>query len=649
MSKSRRRFLQTLPTAIAAGAAATSPASISARQAVPASDAVTTDALGMAQQLIGIDLPSVERESARPLVSRNRENYELIRKVAVPSETEPALAFRPPRPSATERGPSRTSPAARPTDTRRRQRLRPSIIDDLAFEPVTTLASLLASRQVSSTELTAMYLARLKRHDPTLHCVVTLTEDLALAQAAEADREIRAGRYRGPLHGIPYGIKDLFAAKGVLTTWGAKPYADQVFDYDATAVARLREAGAVLVAKLSTGELAVGDLWFRARTRNPWNPERGSSGSSAGPASATVGRARRLRRRHRDRRLDRVAGQRVRRRRPAADVWAHQPLRLHDAALDARQGRPAHAIGGRRGAGARGAARPRRPRRNRAGSAVSLERRARRQGTCASDTSSGSSTAPPRASDRPSSRSAPLLIRGSNGASIARPARRSFRHATRAAGGGDLRHAQRRSRRDVRRARANAARINELADKGPNGRANQLRASRFIPAVEYIRAQRVRTLLMQQMNALFETVDVFLAPSQSDSVTMTNLTGHPAVVLPGGFVDEMPVALMLTGKLWDEATLLRAAARSRPQQTGTSGIRDLGRRRASKQVRSVWPPSACQPYLPTSPPAYLPDSTCTTDRMLRWPATISADRSLLRYTFDSALSLALRSYLMTSN
>ena len=102
--------------------------------------------------------------------------------------------------------------------------------------------------------------------------------------------------------------------------------------------------------------------------------------------------------------------------------------------------------------------------------------------------------------------------------------------------------------------------INELADKGPNGRANQLRASRFIPAVEYIRAQRVRTLLVQQMNALFQSIDVFLAPSSSESVTMTNLTGHPAIVLPGGFVEGMPVAVMLTGKLWDEATLVRAAS-----------------------------------------------------------------------------------------
>jgi Asp-tRNA(Asn)/Glu-tRNA(Gln) amidotransferase A subunit family amidase len=166
--------------------------------------------------------------------------------------------------------------------------VRPARVEELAFAPVTTLGALVRGREVTSVELTRMYLERLKRYDPRLHCVVTLTEDLALAQAAEADREIANGRYRGPLHGIPYGIKDLFATKGILTTWGAQPYATQVFDYDATTVVKLREAGAVLVAKLSTGELAIGDLWFRARTRNPWDPERGSGGSSAGPAAATA-------------------------------------------------------------------------------------------------------------------------------------------------------------------------------------------------------------------------------------------------------------------------------------------------------------------------------------------------------------------------
>ena len=136
-----------------------------------------------------------------------------------------------------------------------------------------------------------MYLDRLKKYSPKLNCVVTLTEELALAQAAQADKEIRAGKYKGPLHGIPWGAKDLFATKGIPTTWGAAPYEKQVFDYDATVVERLRDAGAVLVAKLSLGALAQGDRWFRGQTKNPWNPDTssgGSSGSSAGPGSATA-------------------------------------------------------------------------------------------------------------------------------------------------------------------------------------------------------------------------------------------------------------------------------------------------------------------------------------------------------------------------
>ncbi len=403
-----------------------------------------------------------------------------------------------------------------------------------------------------------MYLGRLKRFDPTLHCVVTLTEEIALAQAAEADREIGAGRYRGPLHGVPYGAKDLFAAKGVLTTWGAKPYAEQVFDYDSTVVSRLREAGAVLIAKLSTGELAVGDLWFRERTRNPWDPDRGSSGSSAGPAAATsaglvgfavgtetggsivspasacgvvglrptYGRISRHGCMTLRWTLDKVG--------PLARSVADAALVLE--ALHGPDGRdetvpdiPFHWNGSRdikglrvgyleREFGVNPEAEDRQPaaaRRPFYEAAMELYRKA------------GATLVPV---------TLPTLPAAAIYAVLNAEAGAMFDELLRTGG------------------------INELADKGTNGRANQLRASRFIPAVEYIRAQRVRTLLVQQMNAVFESVDVFLASSQSDSVTMSNLTGHPAVVIPGGFIDGMPLALMLTGKLWDEATLLRAAA-----------------------------------------------------------------------------------------
>src|SRR5713101_5316543 len=147
---------------------------------------------------------------------------------------------------------------------------------------------LIRSKQVSSVELTEMYLGRLKRYNPRLLCAVNLTEDLALRQAREADHEIAAGRYRGPLHGIPYGIKDLAATKGYPTTWGAAPFKDRIIDMDATVVTRLNAAGAVLVAKLATGELALDDIWFGGQTKNPWDFSMGSQGSSAGPASATA-------------------------------------------------------------------------------------------------------------------------------------------------------------------------------------------------------------------------------------------------------------------------------------------------------------------------------------------------------------------------
>ncbi|HEY2856975.1 MAG TPA: amidase, partial [Terracidiphilus sp.] len=164
----------------------------------------------------------------------------------------------------------------------------PARIEDLAFAPVRDLAVLLKARKIASVDLTKMYIARLKRYDSLLHFVITLTEDRALAQAKKADEEIAAGKYRGPLHGIPWGAKDLLAVKGYPTTWGAGGYEHQSFDEDATVVQRLDGAGAVLVAKFTLGALAMGDKWFGGRTRNPWNPKQGSSGSSAGPASAVA-------------------------------------------------------------------------------------------------------------------------------------------------------------------------------------------------------------------------------------------------------------------------------------------------------------------------------------------------------------------------
>ena len=159
---------------------------------------------------------------------------------------------------------------------------------EIAFLPAHRLSALIKARKITSTELTKIYLERIKRLDPTLLCAVTIMEEQALAEAAKADADLKAGKYHGPLHGIPYGVKDLFSTKGVRTTWGSKDFENRVIDDDAEVVIRLRNAGAVLIAKLATGLFAQGDQWYRGRTNNPWDIRRGSSGSSAGPASATA-------------------------------------------------------------------------------------------------------------------------------------------------------------------------------------------------------------------------------------------------------------------------------------------------------------------------------------------------------------------------
>ena len=219
-------------------------------------------------------------------MNRNLDSYDAVRKIDVPLDTEPAVVFHPELPGFHVKRAS----AKMKFKFGKNEPAQYKSVEDLAFATVPQLAELIRTKKVSSVELTKMYLARLKKYGPRLRCVVTLTEELAMKQAEAADNDLKRGKYRGPLHGIPWGAKDLFATKGIKTTWGAEPYANQVIDYDATVVERLRDAGAVLVAKLSMGALAQGPKWFGGVTRNPWVPDEdrlGSSGSSAGPASAT--------------------------------------------------------------------------------------------------------------------------------------------------------------------------------------------------------------------------------------------------------------------------------------------------------------------------------------------------------------------------
>jgi Asp-tRNA(Asn)/Glu-tRNA(Gln) amidotransferase A subunit family amidase len=553
MRRPRRTFLKQLPVALGTGLAA--PAILNSTSATAAETAavapqaqgaqatagITAEMLGVAQQVVNVSLPLAEREQARTLVTRNLANIESVRNVKLTADVEPAFSYRPPKPKGTPGLPNSPRMTGTPG-------AKPGTID-LAFESVRSLADRLRTRQITSTELTSIYLDRLKQHDPTLLCVVTLMEDSARAEAATADREIRAGKYRGPLHGIPYGIKDLFSAKGVPTTWGAKPYENQVFDYDATAIVRLREAGAVLLGKLATGELAVGDLWFRGRTRNPWNTERGSSGSSAGPASATAaglvgfavgtetngsimspastcgvvglrptyGRVSRYGCMTLRWTLDKVGAIA----RSVGDVGlileamygpdGHDetvtdiPF-VWDGARDAKGMRIGYVESDFGGSTPTDAL---------LNTALDVYRKA------------GATLVPIALPNSPAA-AIYALLNAEAGA--------MFDELVRSGG------------------------INELADTSVNGRANQLRAARFIPAVDYVRAQRARTLLVADMNRVFEKVDVFLAPASSDAVTVANLTGHPGITVPCGLIAGLPVGLMATGPLYQESRILRVAA-----------------------------------------------------------------------------------------
>jgi Asp-tRNA(Asn)/Glu-tRNA(Gln) amidotransferase A subunit family amidase len=247
---------------------------------------VTKDMIEQAAIIADVPIPAEFRDAMLGSLNDFVDGYDAIHELHLPNSVAPALDFNPAPAAAnvTEgKMPMRISPA--PVLGTRDV---PRNIEDLCYATVRHLAALMRSRKISSAALTDMYIARLGRLDPTLHCVITMTADRARAQAAEADRDLAAGKYRGPLHGLPWGAKDLLAVKGYPTTWGAGGFEHQVIDEDATVVQRLDAAGAVLIAKLTLGALALGDVWYGGITRNPWKTEQGSSGSSAGPASATA-------------------------------------------------------------------------------------------------------------------------------------------------------------------------------------------------------------------------------------------------------------------------------------------------------------------------------------------------------------------------
>ncbi len=507
---------------------------------------LTDEQLAAAAAVVGLDFTAPERALLREDVQEHRAAYAAIRGVPLDNSVPPALRFDPRLPGTEIDLPAR--PAAPPNMVPAPP--VPDDLEELAFAPVTHLAALLRAGQIRSVALTEMYLERLKRYDPLLHCVVTLTEERALAQARAADAEIAAGHARGPLHGIPWGAKDLLAVRGFPTTWGATPYRDQVLDLDATVVERLDAAGAVLVAKLSLGALAWGDVWFGGTTRNPWNLAQGSSGSSAGSAAAVgaglvgfalgtetygsiVSPATRCG----------VSGLRptfgrVSRHGAMALSWSLDKIgplarSVEDCALILA------AIVGPDGHDPTVADLPfawnpdvdlRDLRIGYLEAAFAEEHEGKALDEAVLDVlrGLGADLIPMDLPDYPID---------ALGIILAAEAAAAFDDLTRS------------DRDDL------------LERQGRHAWPNEFRAARLIPAVEYIQANRVRTLVMQAMAERMARVDVYVAPSYgAHNLLLTNLTGHPAVVLPNGFTPAgTPASITFTGRLYDEATVLAVA------------------------------------------------------------------------------------------
>lgn len=496
---------------------------------------ITPEVIQHAEQIAGLELTEEERKSVAAAVERARRDYGALRKLALENHVAPAIAFHP-------------APWMPPADHPRDNRVqlseaaapkRPKSDEELAFLPVTELAALIRNRQVTSTELTMLYLSRLKRFNPVLKFVVNLTEELAFKQAKRADREIAAGRYRGPLHGIPWGAKDLIAYPGYKTTWGAEPFKDQIIETKATVAQRLEDAGAVLVAKLSLGALAQGDRWFGGMTRNPWNPEQGSSGSSAGSASATA------------------AG---------CVGFALGSETLGSIVSPCRR------------CGTSGL-RPTFGRVSRHGcmtlswSMDKIGPIARSIEDCAIIFGAihGFDGLDASAVDRP----------------FAWPAKRDLRSLTIGYFKGRTPLDERGDLKILRELGVKLVPI-ELPKKNPyyplrmilsteagavfdeitrkgiteglNSWPRTFRNAQFTPAVEYLRANRVRSLVMREMDEVMSQVDAYVG---GNDLTLTNLTGHPTAVLPVGFRKrgdvETPFSITFTGRLYGESELLAVA------------------------------------------------------------------------------------------
>lgn len=509
-------------------------------------DTLNIRQIAVAEKVMGLDFTEEERALMLPDVIENLGRIYTMRQYQIPNHVPPALDFNP-IPAGVS-----FSKVQYPLvwDTPAEVKL-PNNKEELAFYSIMELASLLKSKKISSTELTQIYLRRLKKYGDTLQCVITILETEALQQARQADEEIAKGKYRGFLHGIPYGVKDLLAVKGTKTTWGAMPYKDQTIEETATVVKKLEAAGAVLVAKLTLGALARGDVWYGGVTKNPWNLAQGSSGSSAGSASATVAGL--------------VAF--------AIGTETLGSIVSPSTRCSATGLRPTYGRVSRAGAMALSWSMDKIGPICRSAEDCAIVFQAiigadgKDQSTLDLPFNYNATTPLSQLrigylkthfeEDYPSKKqdSLSLLVLQSLGAQLIPvdlpkeidvSALRLILTVESAAAFDEL-------------TRSNLDSL--MVQQNRYAWPNTFRQSRLVPAVEYLQANRLRYQLIQQTHEIMKNFDVIVAPSfGGNQLLLTNLTGHPCVVVPNAHqTNSNPSSISFIGNLYDEGKLLNIA------------------------------------------------------------------------------------------
>ncbi|MDF2156338.1 amidase [Algoriphagus sp. CAU 1675] len=504
---------------------------------------ITPQSIEGASDLIGLSFTPAEKDSMINTLKNQLNNIENSRKIKLDNSVAPALVF---NPLPTGYSPSQEQhPIIWGLDEKISL---PEKDSDIAYMPVHQLAVLIKNRQISSERLTRIYLDRIKTYSDTLQCLITLMEDSALEKARSMDAELASGKYRGPLHGIPYGIKDLLAVKETKTTWGAMPYKDQMIDETATVVQKLNDAGGVLVGKFTLGSLAMGDVWYGGVTKNPWNLEQGSSGSSAGSASAvsaglvpfaigteTLGSIVSPSTRNGVTGLRPTYG-RVSKHGAMALSWSMDKIGpISRSALD--NGIVLSVINGED-----------------AKDASSIQASFNFSAKNDPKKLKVGYFKPFFEGDRPNLENDKKVLEllESQGIEL-----QPLELKTSVQAGPIV----------MMLMVEGAAAFDELTRLGwddqlvaqhRNAWPNLFRAARFIPAVEYVNLSRQRSLLIQEMHELMKDYDVIVTPSfAGQQLQITNLTGHPALCLPNGFNDSgSPTSITLLANLFDEEKLV---------------------------------------------------------------------------------------------